>query len=623
MAFNSESLPVELDGVSYLIDTTQYGRTTVPALREQRDNSKEPGENTLDTSGAWTRSQTDWSYGGGQTHFDLDDSDRRRFDTSSGIDPWTKGQITLLPVTEQKKSAASTNQKVRRVGTYLYFIDAETVCFTADPTGASPTWTEFTARATYSVTDIDSDGTYVYLAFGSGAAIARSTINTSSIDGAWPSSGTQAADIISVASGRLIGALGANIFEIGANGAKLGSSLDYTPALAGTTWVDVTGGPSGIYAAANTDNTGTIYHIDVSATDGTLQTPIISGELPQGEEINDIKSYGGILLIATNVGLRTALIDTGSNAVTIGPVIEDGGEAFSLDVDSKFVWWGGGSGQLYRADLTKFTETLVPAWAGDIISVAGSASDVQSIARLGSKTYFVDKGNGCYGESGSGVKVTTGTLTIGEVSWSTVAPKLLRNVTVRQDRSQYTFGDTDYNAAATDYRDESLEYRGNPTSTLLGSLSFAATNDNNATSSLSLTPNVAKNFSFVSESSVSYKFVITLGRHTDTTSAPIVEDWLTTCIATPARVDEIILPIVLQRQVLTSRNSGAPKAFSSTDVFTTLRNRMETGQTLLYKEGDREENVTIERISMQPDRLSDDGSWWEGTLLVRLLTVPS
>ena len=623
MAFNPESLPVELDGVSYLIDTTQYGRTTVPALREQRDNSKEPGENTLDTSGAWTRSQTDWSYGGGQTHFDLDDSDRRRFDTSSGIDPWTKGQITLLSITEQKKSAASTNQKVRRVGTYLYFIDAETVCFTADPTGTSPTWTDFTARSTYSVTDIDSDGTYIYLAFGSGAAIARSTINTSAIDGAWPSSGTQAADIISVASGRLIGALGANIFEIGADGAKLGSSLDYTPALAGTTWVDVTGGPSGIYAAANTDNTGTIYHIDVSTTDGTLQTPIISGELPQGEEINDIKSYGGILLIATNIGLRTALIDTGSNAVTIGPVIEDGGEAFSLDVDSKFVWWGGESGQLYRADLTKFTETLVPAWASDIISVAGSASDVQSIARLGSKTYFVDKGNGCYGESGTGVKVTTGTLTIGEVSWSTVAPKLLRNVTVRQDRSQYTFGDTDYNAAVTDYRDESLEYRGNPTSTLLGSLSFAATNDNNATSSLSLTPNVAKNFSFVSESSVSYKFVITLGRHTDTTSAPIVEDWLTTCIATPARVDEIILPIVLQRQVLTSRNSGAPKAFSSTEVFTTLRNRMETGETLSYKEGDREENVTIERISMQPDRLSDDGSWWEGTLLVRLLTVPS
>jgi hypothetical protein len=623
MAFNSESLPVELDGVSYLVDTTQYGRTTVPALREQRDNSKEPGENTLDTSGAWTRSQTDWSYGGGQTHFDLDDSDRRRFDTSSGVDPWTKGQITLLPITEQKKSASSNNQKVRRIGSYLYFIDAETVCYTSGPTGAPATWDSFTARAGNNVTDLDSDGTYVYLAFGSSAAIARSTINTTSIDGAWPSSGAQTADIISVASGRLIGALGANIFEVGADGAKLSGSLDYTPALAGTTWVDVAGGPSGIYAAANTDNTGTIYHIDVSTTDGTLQTPIIGGQLPQGEEINAIVAYGGILLIATSVGLRTALIDTSSNAVTIGPVIDGGGAAYSLEVDSKFVWWGGSSGQLYRADLTKFTETLVPAWATDIISVAGSPSNVDSIARVGGKTYFVDQGDGCYGESGTGVKVATGSLTVGEVSWSTVAPKLLRSVTVRQDRSQYTFGDTDYNVTLTDYRDADLEYRGDPTSTLLGTISFAATNDNNATSSLALTPHVSKNFSFVSESSVSYKFVITLGRHTDTTSAPIVEDWLTTCVATPTRVDEIILPIILRRQVLTARNSGAPRHFSSTDVFTTLRNRMETGQTLTYKEGDREENVTIERLSMQPDRLSDDGSWWEGTLLVRLLTVPS
>ena len=168
-----------------------------------------------------------------------------------------------------------------------------------------------------------------------------------------------------------------------------------------------------------------------------------------------------------------------------------------------------------------------------------------------------------------------------------------------------------------------MEYRGDPTSTLLGSVSFAATNDNNASSSLSLTPNVAKNFDFVSESSVSYKFVITLGRSTSTTEAPIIEDWLTTCIATPARVDEILVPIVLRRQVLTSHNSGAPATFNSNEVFTSLRQRMESGQTVTYKEGNRIENVTIERLEMQAERLSDDEAWWEGTLMVRLLTVPS
>ena len=50
MAFNSEYLPVELDNISYQVAIDQYGRTTVPALREQRDNSSEPGENSLDTT---------------------------------------------------------------------------------------------------------------------------------------------------------------------------------------------------------------------------------------------------------------------------------------------------------------------------------------------------------------------------------------------------------------------------------------------------------------------------------------------------------------------------------------------------------------------------------------------
>ena len=105
MAFNSEYLPVELNGVSYAVDTSNYRRTTIPVARQQRDNSREPGENTLDTTGAWVRSQTDWSYGAGQLYVDNEDSDRRRFYSSDGIDIWTKGQITLLPVTED---AAST-----------------------------------------------------------------------------------------------------------------------------------------------------------------------------------------------------------------------------------------------------------------------------------------------------------------------------------------------------------------------------------------------------------------------------------------------------------------------------------------------------------------------------------
>ena len=632
MAFNSELLPVELDGVSYLVDTTQYARTTVPALREQRDNSKEPGENTLDTTGAWIRSQTDWSLGAGQEHFDLDDSDRKRFKSSSGVNPWTKGELSLLPITEEKLNQTDTNLKVHRIGTYLYMAYGSVLAWVSDATPASFTisgsnsidFSTSTPSRSGNITDFHSDGTYVYVAFGNSDKIARCSINSTTVD-SWPTSGSQKADIIEVAAGRLIGATAsdANIFELNANGQKFAGSLDYTPQLAQTQWQSITGGPSGIYAAANTDDTGTVYHIDVDSSDGTLLTPIISGQMPHGESINEILAYGEILVIATSAGFRTALIDTQSGAVTIGPVIDDGGEAFSLEADNKFVWWGTGSGQLYRADLTKFTSTLVPAFASDLVSTGGTGN-VNSVARVSGKTYFVATGDGVYGESGTGVKVATGTMTIGEVSWSTVAPKLLRSVQVRQDRAQYTFGEVDYRQSGADYRHDTYSYRGNPVAAFLGGIQFGATNDNNVTDTLTLSQGVSSNFTFTTESSVSYKFVITMTRDTDdTTIGPIIADWQTTCVVTPKRVDEIIVPLVLRQQVLTSRNSGAPTRYDSGTVFNSLRARMESGVTVTYIEGTRSENVTIERLAMQPEQLSDDGSWWEGTLLVRLLTVPS
>ena len=196
---------------------------------------------------------------------------------------------------------------------------------------------------------------------------------------------------------------------------------------------------------------------------------------------------------------------------------------------------------------------------------------------------------------------------------------------VRQDRAQYTFGEVDYRqSGGIDYRHDTYSYRGDPIAAFLGTIQFGATNDNNVTDTLTLSQGVSSDFTFTSQSSVSYKFVITMTRSADdTTKGPIIADWQATCVPTPQRVDEIIVPIVLRHNVLTSRNSGAPATYDSNTVFTSLRNRMEAGVTVEYYEGSRLEKVTIERLSMQPERLSDDGTWFEGTLIVRLLTVPS
>ena len=637
VSFNSESLPVELDGVSYLVDARQYGRTTVPALREQRDTSGEAGENALDTSGAWTRSQTDWTYGAGQTHFDLADSDRRRFNTSVGVDVWTKGEIALLPITETGANTPTfttgdiiTQRVVNAAGTeYLYVANGTSLYLSSNAAAASPTWTTITVGGT--TTSITSDGTNVYLGFG-GVIVAEQSVIGSGSTSAF---GSLDPNLIKIVAGRVIAADDNAIYELDAAGAKATSSLDYSLPLASSAWVDVDAGPGGIYAAANTEETGAVYHIGVSSTDGTLTTPTIAGELPRGERINAILVYGPVLCLATNKGFRTSLIDTNSNGITIGPVIETGGEAYELEADGQFVWWGAGYGNTFRADLTRFTDTLVPAYASDLISAASaSATDlVKGVTRLnngGDPKLFLGVVSGgaavLQRESRTAIKVASGTLNVGEVSWSTVAPKLLRSVTVRQDRAQYTFSDPEvtYRETGTTYNQTGYWYRGNPSSAFLGTLTFGATNDANVTDTLTLTSGVPADFTFTTQSSVSYEFVLTLTRDTgDTTKGPIVGDWLTFAIATPSRVDEIILPIVLRRQVLTAHNSGAPATFNSGAIFTTLRQRMESGVTLDYTEGTRAEKVTIDRISMSPDRLSDDGTWWEGTLTVRLLTVPA
>lgn len=642
MSFNAESLPIELNGVSYLVDTAEYRRTTVPVSRQQRDNSREPGENTLDTTGAWVRSQTDWSYGAGQLYLDNEDSDRRRFYESVGVDIWTRGQITLLPIAETPGALPATSFiageiLVHRVvqdstGTeYLYVANGTTLSHTSDPLAVSPTWTSITVGGT--TTSITSDGTNIYLGFDGVIVAEKSVIGSSST----ATFGSLDPNIIKVAAGRLIAAEGNAIYELDAAGAKAASSLDYSLPLASSVWVDVDACPNGIYAAANTDNTGTVYFISVNSTDGTLVTPIVAGSLPRNESINAILSYGPVLCLATSQGFRTALIDVESGGVTIGSVIDTGGEAYSLEADGRFVWWGGAYGNLFRADLTRFTDTLVPAYASDLVSsVSATATDlVGSMTRVNNagnpKMFFgVKKASAAailQNESKDNTRVANGTMNAGEITWSTVAPKLLRSGVIDLDRSQFERSSIDYRQTGIAYDQTGYEYRfGVPTSEAAGEIRLTATNNADVSATLlDMATQVPQTFDFgtSTDTAISFDLTVTLVRGTsDATIAPILHDWQLTAVAVPRRIDEIIIPIVLRRDLLTSRNSGAPISLVAGNTFSNLRTLMENGTAVSYKEGTRTDTVTIERLEMQPERLSDDGSWWEGTLLARLLTVP-
>jgi len=644
MVHKAERLPVTITvgatAHSYNIEVDQYRRTTVPTLREQRDTSNEPGEQSIDNQ-FWVRSQTDWSFGSGQTHYDHADSNRARFSTSAGVDPWTKGQISLLPKAETKNDDNSWTNLIMRIfkaanGTeYMYVANGSTLEFTTNFAAANDSvgWTAVSAPSSGAgtITDIASDGTNVFIAYGSARVATKTTLGATTAPADF---GSLNPDNIQVVSGRMFFIDQSTVSEINSSGAKVSSSLDSTLPLASTAnvWKKVCAGPVGFYVAGNSQGTGFISFISVAAADGLLDEPQQVAELPRGEEINDMISYAGILAIASSKGLRIAAIDGASGSVTYGPLIDDVGEVYSLVSDERFVWFGGGSGKVYRADLSRFSETLVPAWAADMVSVGdgNSLSDVTYLARSSGKTYFIDSGNGVQGPLSTGSLVDSGTLTVGSIRWNSHFDKILRTIEIRSAPDSVTQAVKQWADSSVTYGDAD-EFWVGQTATVGGSVKATISNDdNNSITTATLTNKVqadavdeTSGSALTPQLSESYKITLTLTRDGSTvTAGPQLESWKIQAFPAPVRVDEIILPIILKSRVGTSRGLGSAIAYDTKEEYLALRTAMANKEVVTYQEGSRSDTCVIDQIAMSAEKLSDDGNWWEGVCTLRLLTVP-
>ena len=618
MAHAAERLPVTIDGRSYLIETEGYSRTTVQTLREQRDTSDEAGEQRLNTQ-FWVRSQTDWSYGAGQEYFDNDDSDRRRFYTSSGIDPWTKGQVSLLPICEDKGNTG--NDVIMKVFTgsgtdYMYVANGQNLYFSTNFDTASPTWSQVSAGASQDITDFTSDGTKVFISYGAAANGRTTSIGSTTAPSETLSS--TAFTFLKVVSGRLIDFHAGRIFEMDANGGVVSNSLDTTLTMGGV-WSDVCAGPVGLYASANTADTGSVYFISV-ATDGTLNQPAQVADMPRGETINAMESYGGLLIMATSKGLRVAAMNQ-DGSVTYGPVIDNGGAAYSLATDDRFVWFGTSSGQVYRADLSVFTDTLVPAWATDVVSTGSTPGNVTWVARVDGETFFVDAANGVQGHAASGNRVASGTLTVGDVRWNSQFDKSLRQVEVRSSPTLAVTGTQSYEQSGETYDDADLVYNGVATP-VQGTIKVTFTPDTGIDLSvLTLTDRAPKTVDYSLSDKYTVKF--TLERDSSaTTAGPNLESWQLLAFPAPTRIDEIVLPVVMKKRVASSRGMGAAAQQDPQGEYDALRALMVAKQVVTYQEGSRSDTVVIDQMSMSAEQLSADGDWWEGTMTLRILTVP-
>ena len=635
MVHKAERLPVTLtiDATerSYNIDINQYSRTAIPTLREQRDTSSEPGEQSIDNQ-FWLRSQTDWSFGAGQQFFDHAESNRSRFNSSTNVDVWTEGKISLLPICESKNDTfAWTDVKMKMLGSYMYVAQGTNLYFSNafNSADADVNWSTVTALASaQTISDFTTDGSKVFIAYSSNRVAASVNLGATT----QPTSfGSLNPDIVRVVGGRLFFLDGTNIAEVDSSGAKVSSSLDSTIPQAGGSWVTICSGPVGFYAAGNAADTGFVSFVSVGAADGLLEEPQQVAELPRGEKINDMVSYAGLLALATTKGLRIAAIDAGSGSITYGPVIDDVGQVYSLAADERFVWFGGGLGKVYRADLSRFTETLVPAWAADLVSVkdgtSGGAdatpSNVSYIARALGETYFTDTTNGVQGEKSTGELAATGTLVVGDVSWNSQFDKVLRSIELRQAPASLSSASNQYSGSSVQYSGSEVQYSVAGTSAG-GTTTATITNDENISVTTAALANKtpANITTLVPELSEAFKIQLNLTRDTTVTAGPQIESWKIKAFPAPTRVDEIIVPIILKSRVATSRGRGSAAAYDTKVEYNALKTAMTNREIITYQEGSQSDTCVIDQIAMSAEKLSDDGAWWEGVCTLRLLTVP-
>jgi hypothetical protein len=360
-------------------DARPYIRQTAPYKKDQFDNGKDPGEQSL--TGWWLRSQSSFHSGTGIKFYDVDggETTTNRFTDSSNVDVFTKGQVTLLKETANLTGVTSGIYKLISIvdgstDKILGWIPASTTINNYTPDGTAVAYTSVTGIAQpldTAILAIVSDGTHLFIADND--HIYTGPIATPAAGySRYYNTGSEKV-VLGWVKQRLVACIGASVYEL--TNAK-GSThtlptAAYTHPNADWTWTSISEGGSAIYAAGYAGTSGAIYKF-VLSTAGvmpTLTSGIIAAQLPSGEYPLKIESYLGYLVIGTNKGVRVAIISDATGDLTYGPlIIEAANTGLDFAFRDRFVYVTGTINTyagLYKIDLGNELESLRFAYAND------------------------------------------------------------------------------------------------------------------------------------------------------------------------------------------------------------------------------------------------------------------
>jgi hypothetical protein len=440
-----EAYDVAIAGLPFFLltsDDSPYRRVTAQYRKQQIDQSREPGEQTL--TGWWVRSQSSFHLGAGIKFFEpvQEESLRFQYTESKGVDVWTRGQATLLNDTASFYAGAAPAQLIGlNDGTNdcIYVTDGSAL--KKITTGGTAT-TITQAGTPSTIFSLTTDGSNYY--FINGTHVHKGSVGATPADTEIYNATVTRATIRYVKQ-RLIAAIGNVIYELDAtrtSSTGLPTAL-YTHPNANWVWSSIAEGPQAIYISGYDPNgtSSSVFKVGLDATTSnslgfpTLETPTVIIDMPEGERINDFDVYLGVYaVLATNLGFRVGIADTNGD-VQYGPLLFKDAPCNNIAFRDNFAYLSSkidGEAGLVRVDLstTVLGNSLFFPWAWDLVA-AGTSTTANQVAFFGnSDRAAFTNGNNTWAESTTSV-VAEGYLRTGYIRYNTLETKIFKLLQAR------------------------------------------------------------------------------------------------------------------------------------------------------------------------------------------------
>ena len=413
----SVAYDVALGGIPFFYainDARPYIRQTAPFRKDQFDNGREPGEQSL--TGWWLRSQSSFHSGSGIKFYDpsAGETVNYRFADSKGVDVWTKGQVTLLKSTSTAhfttgpmQSNGKPFQQARSIqwsntnGILLwdhYDVDKISV------DGTVTNFIDYVAGTDYPVYAICDDGVNAYWAtriLDSG--VDKTAVYKKALVGDASTSATQLfkdssivvnKGIMEYVKDRIVMCLNNKVYELSSSASSLPTAL-YTHSDTDVVFTSITASGPAIYISGFSGIQSFIYKftLNTSGVMPTLTTAITAAEMPVGEIIHKIYYYLGYMLIGTSKGIRAAVVSDQDGSINYGPlIVETTQPCYDFAARDKYVWCAtsvDGAPGVIRIDLGNEIETLRFAYANDLYVSGTSGYKTTTCAFAGDTSRLV------------------------------------------------------------------------------------------------------------------------------------------------------------------------------------------------------------------------------------------